>query len=602
MTKHIEPSQIEQIVILGFERVERFAKVTRQMFKSYVPMYYQMEKGECSEPLNLVFNTIRAYVPNLVMQNPVTHVTTSFQTYKMYAELLGLGLDTTARQIKLKDELRTWITNALFGWGIMRVGIKATGELLNFDDIMVDNGQVYARNVSLSNFGFDPTCTHINRARCLWDRVTIPRQILLDTDGFDHDIIEQLPSSPTNMQDTLSNMTTSTEARGAMVKLQDEVDIVQMYVPEIESVVIMGDPVQKRQGKFLKIMEFNGPKEGPYVFLSFSPPVDENPFPVPPVSVWYELAKIANRVFVKMINQFENQKDVGLYNPAQVDTVSQIEEAVTGDWVSTMDPKGINVVSFGGQNEKNERFMQELYTIYNMMAGNPELISGQSMPGGRGTTATAVQALQGNASIGIEDMRDIVYDSTAEVQRRIAWYLHTDPFIELPLTKRGTGGEEVQLNLTPEQRMGDFLDYTFKIVARSMTKMDPMVRSKRIVEFCTNIIPGAAQTAMVLMQIGQQFNIAKYLNQIAFEMGIQDIVEDMFNDPEWQQKMEIMMLLGPQNPGKAGGGGSIAGAAQNKGNAMARPISMPGQEFNQQVQSTAAIGQSMNQGMTVGGY
>ena len=595
MAKSVQPEQIEQIVILGFKRMDHFRKVTAMMFKSYVPVYYQMEKGTCAEPLNLVFNTVRAYVPNLVMQNPITHVITPYIKYKQYAELLGMGLDATARQIKLKQELRAWITNALFGWGIMRSGIKATGELLNFDDIMVDNGQVYARNVSLGNFGFDPTCTNINQAKCMWDRVTVPRQTLLDTDRFDHDAVMALPSSPTNVTDKLSGISISTEAKGAMVKLQDEVDVVQMYVPEIESVVMMGDPTQKRSGKYLQITEYNGPKEGPYTFLSFSPPVDENPFPVPPVSVWYELAKIANRCFVKMTNQFENQKDLIFYSPAQVDTIDQIKEAISGDAIPTMDPKNINQISMGGQNEKNERFLQELYTIYNMMAGNPELISGQGVPGGKNTTATAVQALQGNASIGIEDMRDIVYDQTAEVQRRIAWYLHTDPFIQLPLTKRETGGEEVQLELTPEQRMGDFLDYTFKIVARSMTPLDPMVRSKRIIEFTVNIIPGAAQTALAMMQMGQQFNITKYLSQIAFEMGIQDIVEDIFVDPEWQMKMEIMTSLGPQNSGKAGGN-SVAGAKQNGGNPMARPITTPGQDFNQQSQETAAMGQSMNQG------
>jgi len=370
-----------------------------------------------------------------------------------------------------------------------------------------------------------------------------------------------------------------------------------MYVPEAESWVLMGDPKQKRHGKYINTAEYNGPKEGPNTYLSFSPPVDENPFPVPPVSVWFELARITNRIFNKMVKQFESQKDIGLYSPAQVDTVSQIEEAVTNDWVPTMDPKGIQVVSFGGQNQKNERFLSEINTIYNSMAGNPELIQGQAVPGGKSTTATAVQALQNNASISIEDMRDIVYDGTGEVQRRIAWYLHTDPFIELPLTKRNTGGEDIQLFLTPEQRMGDFLDYTFKIVAKSMTKLDPMVKSKAIIEFYTNILPGLFQSAMVALQMGQQFNIQKAATQVAFELGIQDVAEEVFNDPEWQQKMQIFMMLGPQNPGKAGSGNSPAGAQQNKGNPQARPITTPQQDFNQQSQQSAAMSQSVNQGV-----
>ena len=598
MPSSVTPEQIEQIVILGFDRVEKFNRVTRMMFKSYVPQYYQMEKADdIAEPINLVFNTIRAFVPNLVMLNPITRVTTPYVPYKGYAELLGLGLDAVARQIKLKDELRAWITNALFGWGIMRTGIKATGELLNFDDIMVDNGQVYARNVSLSNFGFDPTCTHINRAKCMWDRVTVPRQILLDTDGCASDVVMNLPSSPSNQTNQLADMSRTSEAKSTMAKLQDEVDVVQVYIPEVESWVLMGDPKQKRHGKYINIAEYNGPKEGPYTFLSFSPPVDENPFPVPPVSVWFELARITNRIFNKEVRQFESQKDLIFYNPALADTLSQIQESNTNDAIPTMDPKGIVTQSLGGQNEKNVRFHSEVNSIYNSMAGNPELIQGQNVPGGKNQSATAVQALQNNASISIEDMRDITYDQTSEVQRRIAWYLHTDPFIELPLTKRKTGGDEVQLFLTPEQRMGDFLDFTFKIVARSMTKMDPMVKSKAIIEFYTNILPGLFQVAMVAMQTGQQFNVQKAATQVAFELGIQDTAEEIFNDPEWQQKMQVMLMLGPQNPGKAGSGNSPAGAQQNGGNPMARPVATPQQDFNQQSQSSAAMSQSVNQGV-----
>jgi hypothetical protein len=589
MPEQVTPSQIEDIVILGFDRVERFNKVTRMMFKSYIPEYYRMDHAvDVAEPINLVFHTIRALVPNLVMKNPITEVTTPFTQHKGYAELLGLGLDTVARQIGLKDELRAWITNALFGWGIMRTGIKASGEMLNFDDVLVDNGQVYARNVSLENFGFDPTCTNIKHAK----------QVLLDTEGFNHDVVRALPSSPTNQTMALADVSRDSKAKATMTKLQDEVDVVQAYVPEVESWILMGDPKQQRQGKFINKAEYNGPKEGPYTFLSFSPPVSDSPFPVPPVSVWFELARITNRIFNKMVRQFESQKDIGLYSPNQADTVTQIEESITNEWVPTMDPKGINVVSFGGQNPNNERFISEVNGIYNTIAGNPELISGSDIPGGKSTSATAVQALQNNASINIEDSRDIVYDRTGELQRRIAWYLHTDPFIELPLTKRVTGGEQVQLELTPEQRMGDFLDFAFKIVSKSMTKMDPMVRSKRVIEFSVNILPGLVQSAVALMQIGQPFNVQRAATKIAEDMGIEDIAQDIFDDPEWQQKMQVMMMMGPQNPGKAGGGGgnSLAGTRQNGGNPQARPVSTPAQDTRQQQQSSAAVAQSVNQG------
>jgi hypothetical protein len=370
-----------------------------------------------------------------------------------------------------------------------------------------------------------------------------------------------------------------------------------MYVPEIETLVTMGDPTQKIQSRYIKTAEHNGPKEGPYVFLSYSPPVEGNPLPVAPVSIWYDLHVMANRVFKKMMDQVEQQKDVGLYNPAQVDEIQDIKEAVTGDWIPSTDPKGHQVISFGGQNPKNELMLRQLQVWYNYMSGNPDQITGNTTPGTKGSkeTATKAQILQSNASIGIEDMRDIVYDQTAEIMRRLAWYLHTDPLIDLPLTKRKTGGEQQQLRLTPEHRQGDFLDYTFKIVARSMSKLDPMIRSKRIIEFCTNILPAAASTAMVMMQIGVPFNIQRYLTRIGSEMEIGEWVQDLFEDPEFMQKMEIYMMLGPGNPGKAGL--TNEGVKQNGGFPMKRDVLTPGQEFNQNAQETAAIGQSINQGV-----
>ena len=129
-----------------------------------------------------------------------------------------------------------------------------------------------------------------------------------------------------------------------------------------------------------------------------------------------------------------------------------------------------------------------------------------------------------------------------------------------------------------------------------MSKLDPMVRSKAVVDFCTNIIPAGAQTALTLMQIGQPFNLQRYYTQVAFDMGIQEIVEDLLDDPEFQQKLGIMMLLGPQNPGKAQTGSSIEGAKQNKGNPQARPILTPQQDFNTQSQESAAMAQSINYG------
>jgi hypothetical protein len=99
------------------------------------------------------------------------------------------------------------------------------------------------------------------------------------------------------------------------------------------------------------------------------------------------------------------------------------------------------------------------------------------------------------------------------------------------------------------------------------------------------------------MAIGQPFNLNKYYTQIAIEWGIGDWVEELLVDPEFQNKLKIMLALGPQNPGKAKSPNTQAGVQQNGGAPMNRPVMSQAQEMNQAPQQVAAIGQSVNQGV-----
>jgi len=192
-------------------------------------------------------------------------------------------------------------------------------------------------------------------------------------------------------------------------------------------------------------------------------------------------------------------------------------------------------------------------------------------------------------------MRDIVYDIAADISKKEAWYIHTDPLIKMPLTKRVTGDQEIQIWLTPEQRQGDWAELTFEIVKRSMNVVEPALRAKRIIEFNTNVLPAIMMAAYQAMQIGIPFNVQRAVMQAAEELGIEDAISEVFNDPTFQQRMQLFMQMGPKDAGK-GQIFSPKGIAQNQGSPMKRSILTPGQEFNQQSQMGAADMQSVMQG------
>jgi hypothetical protein len=496
--------------------------------------------------------------------------------------------------LKMKEKLRAWIVGAFFGMSIMKVGIAVKGEGIKWGDLDVDLGQPYAELIDLEDFVMDPICKRWETSAFYGHRTTIPRQVLLDTDGYDHDLVAALPRSMylASTDKQLQKISQHYMGFMEMVSIQDLVDVVELYVPEAEALVTMPDPRQIMFDKWIGAKDYYGPKEGPYVPLSFTQPVPGNPFPIAPVSVIFDIHKIANRTFTRLMDQADRQKDVLLFEPASADEAQDIVDSKDGDTIACTNPKGAQVYSYGGQNTKNTEMMQVLQVWYNYMSGNPDQISGNSQASNP-NTATLANQIQMNAGVNMEDAKGIIYAQTAEVNRRLGWYIHYDPFINIPVPIRKTGGKEIQMVITPEIRRGDHQDYIFKLRPRSLETQNPAVRTKNIIDFCTNIVPGAATTAATLAQIGQQFHIEAYLYAVAVNMGIEDVVQDMFDDPNWMQKLQIMEMLGPKGS-KANPSGpvSMAGVRQNGGNPMARPVATAATENNQSAQEGANYAQS----------
>ena len=547
MPEYFTPNKFALAVKQGFERNRRHRRARAMFIKEYVGKYYASEYGLTGEePINLIFNTIRATVPNLVMKYGINRVSTEIVEYRQYAYLLGLALDKGDKQIKLKDTLRAAIVDAFFMMAILKTGLAHGGKMLNFGDIFIDEGQVYTDLVDFDDFTADPSCKDYRKAAFLGDRNRVPRQILLDDNEFNHDLVIKLPKS-TNVKDKVEHITRRNISDDEMYELQDFVDVVEVFVPGANALITIPDPSQIIFNEYLAARDYYGPKEGPYTFLALTQPVPGNPFPIAPVSVHFDLHKMANKMMVKNMNQADREKSIGIYDPAGADEAEDIRTEIDGGMVAG-NPDSVKVITFGGNNVKSEQMLQQCQIWHNYMSGNPDQMSGLVS---NAESATQANILQANATITIEDCRDMIYDCAADAAAKRAWYLHTDPFMDIMLSRRKPGGEYVQLHLTPEQRDGDFLDYTFTIKARSMSRLDPAVKTKRIVEFGTNLVPSLMNTAMVAMQMGIPFNVQEAITDLADEQGILEEIQDWFDDPTFMQRVQLQMAMNPQPAGKA---------------------------------------------------
>ncbi|MBE3119230.1 MAG: hypothetical protein IMZ50_10815, partial [Candidatus Atribacteria bacterium] len=554
-----------------------------------------------------IFNAIRVLVPNLVMHNPNIDVTSDYVAYKDYAELLGLATNKTCDKVGLYKELRRWIVDALFTIGIMKVGLAASDEVVEFgdDNTQVDTGQPFAQTVDFDDWVIDPECRRIEEALYQGNRIRVPRLALLESGLYLNNLIEALPSIGETRQQGAAEMSRQQLGYGETT-LQDFVELVELWFPGDNTVRTIPAGEESSE-EYLREADFYGPKRGPFFYLTFTPPVPNNPMPIAPVGIWYDLHVLANQMAQKICDQAIRQKDVLGYQRAAADDAQNILDANDGDAIAMDSPDGAKMFSFGGQQRSNEAHISQLQAWFNYMSGNTDSLAGISQTSASGT-ATEAKQMQMNASVGIVDMQEVFYAETAGVVRTLAWYLHTDPLIQLPLTKRveqagppilaPTGivlpgpkvVQDVQVWLTPEARQGDFLDYVFKITPRSMARPDPREQQMIAENFAVRVIPAAAQAAQTCAMMGVPFSFPRFVIRVAKQLGI-DWLEEVFQDPELIAKMQMQLAMGP-NPAASKGQPASPGMQNGGGAVVAGGTPPPAVQDRQQAQEGANPSQS----------
>jgi len=492
-----------------------------------------------------------------------------------------MGLDYLAKEIDLRSELRRWIVDSLFVMGIMKTGIATSNDLITFsDDQRFDVGQPYATVIDFDDFILDPSARRLEEASFIGHRARVPRQMLLDSGLYKNDLVERLP---------VANLDSSSHRETAMLSqrelnpmqiadLQDLVEVREIWVPAAQAIVTLPTGAVVFDN-YLRIMDYNGQDIGPYTYLSFTPPLPNNPMPIAPVGIWYDLHVAANKMMQKIMDQADRQKDVMVYKPSGADDAQEIVDAGDGEAIGMTDPDAARVMSFGGQQQSNEAHLAQLSYWFNLSSGNTEQLGGVRSDA---NTATQANILQGNANVRIEDMRDIVYHETGLIQRKLAWYLHTDPLINLPLIKRTPVPSQTQMTpqgpvrtpatvieeqvtLTPEVRQGDFLDFHFEIEQKSMSRTDPAQRLQKVLVFMGKVLPSIAQAAMVCQQMQTPFSFSKCVIRAAKELDI-EWIDEVFYDPEFQAQLLDMASKSPSGQGTKAmqqPGGGMGATIQN---------------------------------------
>lgn len=575
--------------------------------RSFVGQYYDRDHGELGEePLNLAFTAIRALVPNIITRNPKNVVGSDYLMYRQYGELLALALDFTYKKLNVPEILQRGLVDAIFTMGIFKVGLMTSDSLAYFSEELVDPGQLYIDTVDFDDFTFDPTARQLEKAPLLGEKIRVERDDLLESGLYDNAAIENMPSSADMMLGRPKGVRglSAGQVNQRLNKLHDTIDLLELWLPG-PNVLVTLPYMSSTGGKFLREETFVGPEDGPYSFLTLTPPVPDNPMPVALAGIWHDLHTVSNRIGKKTIDQALAQKDVLLYQRQQADDAQEIVDAKNLDAVGTIDPNSAQMMSFGGQNPRNEQMVAQLLQWFDQFSGNTSMLAGTQV---QTNVATVANIMNQNAATGITYMQDRVYKATQVISQKCAWYLHTDPLLKLPLIQRETVPaeyditeteirmvsparvNETQVILTPEMRSGDFLDFAFSIEQDSMAPINWQFRMQQLDALVIKIIPAAAAAAQICAQMGTPFSFQRLITRVAKMMNL-DWIDEIFQSPELIAQMAMMARQGPQ-PQDSKGVASLAATQQNKGAVTGKTPPTLQRRQREEAQAGAAQGQA----------
>jgi len=435
--------------------------------------------------VNLLALTIEIYMRNLVARAPKVLVTTAYPDLKPFATNYELACNKLISDICLGKSLRTSVLNAMFGMGVHKIGLNQS-KTVEIGGVTHDVGQPFADAVSLDDWVHDMTAKRVEQFQYCGDLYLADyKQVqesgqFKNTDDMDTDVRRVIDQEGQERSESLSQWPDSDSKT-----YRPQVQLLDLWLPlDGKAGIIVTLDAMNETKPPMRTVEWEGPELGPYKLLQFQE-VPENIMPLPPVAKLLDLHKLVNQIYLKLSDQAKRQKTLLGYRSAAVQDASRISQHNDGDSIMMDSPEGAKEFRFGGIDNQTLAFAINVKDIYSWIAGNLDSMGGLSAMSG---TASQDKLLAENSSRAIADMQDAVMDWTKSIVSDLAYYLISDPLIQMPLTKRVPGTDlSIPTTFNPEGKSEDFIKYNFDIEPYSMQHSTPQSKLATIMNFIATV-------------------------------------------------------------------------------------------------------------------
>jgi len=261
----------------------------------------------------------------------------------------------------------------------------------------------------------------------------------------------------------------------------------------------------------------------------------KNVLPIPPVATWRDLHFLVNQLFLKIANQSQRQKTILAVESEALEDGERIVGANDGQAIRVDSVDRIKEIRFGGPDQQNIGMMLQAKQLFSWTAGNLDTLGGLA-PGSE--TAKQDQLMAGQSNERLTSMQDEVKEFVNEIVRHLAFYLWSDPFLEMTIVyKMEEEDIAVPYNWTEEDRTCDFIEFNLDIVAYTLVPDTPQDKLEKFMMWLNN---GVGAMAPYIEAQGGQVDAKFVLDYMAELLNIEEIKGVVkFQEQEDDENMPI---------------------------------------------------------------
>lgn len=517
--------------------------------RQYVGMHWSDDGAADKVPVNFLELAIGIYSHHLASRVPRVLVTTPNMLLKPLAMNLQLALNRliSAEEIDLATTLRLAVVDAMFSMGIVKLGMMPGAEVEIGPEEVVDAGLPFAEVISLDDWVHDVTAKRWDTIQYCGNRYYLPVSEVKGSELYNQDSLKDVePEPPKAISSEGGDERAQALAGGIQGNndtFRDKYEVMDLWIPGDNVVVTLlaGDNAIGKAP--LRVVEWQGPRRGPYHRLTFTD-VPDSTMPLPPVALWMDLHDLSNRVFRKLGRQSDRQKTIGLVQRGGGENDGdRVVKANDGEVIGVDNPQNFHEARFGGVDAPQIAFMLQIKDLFAYFGGNLDTLGGLSP---MASTVGQEGLINENASKRMADMQNKVHAFDTAIVSDLGFYLWTDKVREYTFTKKSPiAGLSIESSLTPEDRASTpFSYYEINVQPYSMQDLPPSARLSAIQGFIQNVLVPLMPMAQAQ---GVQIKFEGLARKFAAYSGIEDDLDDFLEFASVPPEMQGMQPTGRDN-------------------------------------------------------